>query len=116
MPGANDQHHSSDADREYQIRHDPCDEIESAGRRRSEHSWSVLLYKTLQNTVIAVSPIDCRCQFCILRREIWTPVVIAFQQNLLASAHADQFMSDLFHACRVVACTRKNGECQAEHP
>src|SRR6266700_615793 len=91
------------SDQQRQVRHEPCNAIKAAIRRRGEHERPIGLNKKLRDCTIRVAAVNSRVQFLLHARKIRTSQMIALEQNLIAAAHADDLMTDAVHTPGVVS-------------
>src|SRR5207244_2337969 len=86
-----------------EVRHEPCNTIEAAIRRCSEHERAVRLNEKLRDCTIRVAAVNRRSQFLLHARKVRTSQMIALEQNLIAAAHADDLMTDAVHTSGVAS-------------
>src|SRR5437879_676210 len=80
------------------------------GRRRQDDS-SVLLNKGLQNRAVPISAIN-RCDKLLMHwRRRWTVQMVAFGQDIAASAHAYHLMAEPVDTRGIITGTK-----QHQHP
>ena len=110
-PGTDDDDYEGHAERESYEWHDPGNAVEAAGGRGGDYGRAVVLHEALHDEVVIVAAIQCRDQLVphfVGRR---TPDVIAFEQDLSASANAHHAMTELVEA-GIVAGTQEEKDRQ----
>src|SRR5208282_855404 len=96
-----------DAQRQHHERHDPGNPIEAGGCGRGDYGGSVLLNEALQNEVVIVALIECGLQLIAHFVGGLAAHVIAFEQNLTASAGAHHAMAQVFEASARISRTHE---------
>jgi len=103
FPGANDVDHDEDSGDERDERHDPRCAVEAAGCGGGEDRGSVFLDEGLLDEAVAVAAGDGGHEFVAHAVGVGTADVVAFEQDLAASADAHELMAELSEARARVA-------------
>jgi len=80
-----------------EIRHEPSNAIESAIRRRGEHEGAVGLNEKLRDRTIRVAVIHGRGELLCHRAAVRTVEVIASDQRLIATTHANELAAETIY-------------------
>jgi hypothetical protein len=115
LPGADDQDDDGESYQQGGERHDPRGAIEAGRRGGRENGGPVLLYEGLLDKAVAVSTSDRGHEFIAHGVGIGAADVVAFKQNLAATADAHQLMAELIEASAGIACARKGGNGDGEN-
>ena len=91
-------------------RHDPSHAIEAGRRGRGQHGVAVLLHEALQHQGIAVAALDAGNQLVAHALGVGAADMVAFQQNLVAAAHAHQAVSQFVEAGVAVGAEEGDGQ------
>src|SRR5713101_9088429 len=110
-PGTDDDDYEGHAERESYKWHDPGNAVEAAGGRGGDYGRAVVLHEALHDEVVIVAAIQCGQQLIAHLVGRLAPDVIAFEQDLSASANAHHAMTELV-AAGIVAGTHEKKNCQ----
>src|SRR5437588_8729648 len=90
-----DEHYrQSEARHQHREGHDPGNSVETRGGGRGQNGSSIFLHERLQDEVVTVAAAQTRSQFVSHASRSRTADVVALEQNLIASAGADQLVAN----------------------
>ena len=114
LPQAHQPHGQDYGERKDRERHDPRDAVEAGGGGRGQHGVAVLLHEALQDQRIAVAAREAGGKLIAHAVRVGAADVIAFQQNLIAAAHAHELMAQLVEARIGVSAQKDHGQQRNE--
>ena len=83
--------------------YDPCGAVETGGGRRGEHRGSVFLHEGLLYEAVAIAAGDGGHEFVAHAVGIGAADVVAFEQDLAATADAHELMAEFVEASAGIA-------------
>ena len=93
-----------------------ADRVPASAGYDAQFAGSVLLYESLQGQIVVVATIHCGYEFPAHAVGVGAAHVIAFEEDLVASADAHHAMAEIVDAGRFVARAEQGeeGECQED--
>src|SRR5271166_4420166 len=116
LPRTHDINGEGNPERQDQEGHDPGHAIEAGSRGGGDYGWAILLHEALQDEVVTIAAALVERGLQLIAHLVGglASDVIAFQQDLAASAGAHHAVAEVFEAGGVVSGAHENNDRERE--